>query len=215
MQGFLLGLASGATCLAYCAPVLVPFLLGEGNRIRQNWGILARFLIGRLGGYLLFALLAWATNRLLLEEAGLTQNASARSLVFGAIYVLLAGLLLFYGLAKTPTLCAGSVQGVRAYLQRWPALLPLGLGFLTGLNLCPPFLLAFTGAVSSGSLLKSLFFFTMFFLGTSLYMLPMPFLGAFSHVSSLRTIGKLAALLMAAYYLYSGVILLAGGVIQL
>ncbi len=209
MQGFILGLASGTTCLAYCAPVLVPFLLGEGNRTRQNLTILAKFLGGRLGGYLLFALLAWATNRFLLGAATLSQNTSLHSLVFGVTYIALAGLLLFYGLAKAPTVCAGSLRGVRVYLQRWPALLPFGLGFLTGLNLCPPFLLAFTGAASSGSLLESLFFFAMFFLGTSLYLIPASFLGAFSHISSLRTVGKLAALIVALYYLYSGIILVA------
>ena len=48
MQGFLLGLANGTTCLAFCAPVLVPFLLEEGKNVRQNLMTLFKFLGGRL-----------------------------------------------------------------------------------------------------------------------------------------------------------------------
>jgi hypothetical protein len=209
MQGFLLGLANGTTCLAYCAPVLVPFLLGEGRGVRQNWAVLAQFLGGRLGGYLLFALLAWLAGRLL---GGIE---SYRGLVFGSVYICLAALLVYYGLRKPPEICAGASRGAQAWLARWPALLPLGLGFLTGLNLCPPFLLAFTGAASARSLLGSLLFFATFFIGTSLYFLPFPFLGALRGHTALRTIGRLASALVALYYLVYGIILLAGGIASL
>jgi hypothetical protein len=205
MQGLLLGLATGTTCLAYCAPVLVPLLLGEGKRTAQNWSVLVQFLGGRLGGYLLFGLLAWAANRLLLE------SAAYRSRIFAAAYIALAVLLLIYGLVKAPATCAGSAPEPRAWLSRWPALLPVSMGFLTGLNLCPPFLLAFTGAASAGTLLQSLAFFGTFFVGTSLYFIPLPFLGAFRHVQALRTIGKFAAVIVALYYLVTGIILFAGG----
>jgi hypothetical protein len=206
MQGFLLGLATGATCLAYCAPVLVPFLLGEGRGVRQNWAVLAQFLGGRLGGYLLFALLAWLVGQLL---GGLERY---RSLLFGGAYILLAAVLVYYGLRQAPELCAGAARGARASLQRWPAVLPLGLGFLTGLNLCPPFLLAFTGAANARSLLGSLLFFATFFVGTAVYLLPFPLLGALRGYAALRTIGRLAAALVALYYLAQGAILFAGGI---
>jgi sulfite exporter TauE/SafE len=209
MQGFLLGLANGVTCLAYCAPVLIPLMLGEGQKTRQNWSMLGKFLAGRLGGYLLFGILAWLASQLIFGAA------AYRHLLFGAIYVVLAALLLVYGLARAPAPCAGSIRGARAFLRRWPALLPLGLGFLTGLNLCPPFLLAITSAASAGSLAASLVFFFAFFVGTSVYFIPIAFVGLMSHVNALRTVGKLAAVLMAMYYLYSGIIYIAGGLVQL
>lgn len=206
LQGFLLGLASGTTCLATCAPVLIPLLLGEGKQTRQNWALLGQFLGGRLVGYLLFALFAWASGQLVLAAAG-----GARSPLFGAAYVLLAAALLVYGLGKWPTVCAGSLTGLRARLARWPALLPLGLGLLTGLNLCPPFLLAFTGAADGRSLLNSLAFFALFFVGTSLYFLPLPFVGLLRRFDVLRTVGRLAAVVVAVYYLFTGIIMIAGG----
>ncbi len=209
MQGFLLGLANGATCLAYCAPVLIPFMLGEGRKTQQNWELLGKFLGGRLAGYLLFGLLAWLLGQIILSVS------AYRSFILGAAYAVLAVLLLVYGFSKAPAACAGSLKGARARLRRWPTLLPLGLGFLTGLNLCPPFLLAFTGAVGTGSLAGSLGFFLAFFGGTSLYFLPMAFVGLMSHVNALRTVGKLVAVLMALYYAYSGIIYIAGGFVQL
>jgi sulfite exporter TauE/SafE len=81
MQGFLLGLANGTTCLTFCAPVLVPFLLEEGKNVRQNLMTVLKFLGGRLGGYMLFGLLAWATGSLLL------RTTSYQGLVIGAAYV--------------------------------------------------------------------------------------------------------------------------------
>jgi len=46
MEGFLLGLASGGTCLADCAPVLVPLMLGRGRPARANAMLLVNFSAG-------------------------------------------------------------------------------------------------------------------------------------------------------------------------
>jgi sulfite exporter TauE/SafE len=208
-EGFFLGVANGATCLAYCAPVLTPMMLGAGQATRRNWLLLAQFLSGRLVGYLLFGLLAWASGQLILT------NPFWRGTAFGFVYVVLAALLLYFGLAHQTAACAGTLIGVRQRLRHWPMLLPLGLGFFTGLNLCPPFLLAFANAAYLISVFASLLFFFAFFLGTSIYLLPFPFLGAFQHHSALSTIGKMAAVLMALYYLCLGIFSLAGGFAQL
>lgn len=231
MQGFLLGLANGTTCLAYCAPVLLPLFLGEGRRVRHNWALLAQFLGGRLGGYLLFGLLAWITNRLIFGDAAL------RGLLFGVAYVLLAALLLAFGLAKAghqplpaeggaPALHGGRTSALnrflvgcpvplgklRPHLKRWPALVPAALGFFTGLNLCPPFLLAFANAAYAQTLPGSLLFFAAFFAGTAVFFLPVVFVGAFRNQAALQTVGKLTAVVMACFYLFSGILQIYGGI---
>jgi sulfite exporter TauE/SafE len=206
MQGFLLGLANGTTCLVFCAPVLVPFLMHEGTSVRQSLVALLKFLSGRLGGYLLFGLLAWATGSLLV------RTARYEGVVIGAAYVGLSALLLIAVLRKRAPAGDCAFEGARARLSRWPALLPVGMGLLAGLKLCPPVLLAFTDAASSGTLGGSLLLFLTFFLGTSLYFLPISLLGAFSRVSDLRMVGRFAAVIVALYYLYSGILLVAGGV---
>lgn len=207
MQGFLLGLANGTTCLAFCAPVLVPFLLKEGQDVRQNLVTLVKFLGGRMGGYLIFGLLAWATGSLLLEAVGY------QALIIGIAYVGLAAVLLVAVLRKKAPAGSCAFEGARATLSRWPTLLPVGMGFLAGLKICPPLLLAFTDAASTGTLVGSLVFFLAFFLGTSVYFVPIPFLGVFRRVSALQIVGKFAAVIVALYYLYAGILLLAGGVL--
>jgi len=208
MKGFLLGLANGTVCLAYCAPVIVPYLLGEGQTLYRNYLELGKFLVGRLLGYLLFAVLAWSLSLLV---AG---RSAYREMIFGASYILLAGLLIYYCFRKTKSFCAA--EHFQGFLSGWFAanrfLLPLVMGFLTGLNLCPPFLLAFTSAVSGGSLWSSLAFFSAFFLGTSLFFIPVPILGIVKRTAVLRTIGKMAAGIIGCYYLYQGIIIFIGGI---
>jgi sulfite exporter TauE/SafE len=207
MQGFLLGLANGTTCLAFCGPVLIPFLLSEGNNIPQNLVTLLKFLGGRLGGYLLFGLLAWAMGGLLLSAG------SYQAMVIGAAYVGLSVLLGVAVLRKKASISSAcALEGAQTRLSRWPALLPVGMGLLAGLRVCPPLLLAFTDAASTGTLGGSLLLFLMFFLGTSVYFLPMSLLGAFTRLPDLRWIGKFAAVIVALYYLFSGILLFTGGV---
>jgi hypothetical protein len=207
MQGFLLGLSTGAICLASCAPALVPFLLGEGKGIRKNTVILCQFLVGRLFGYLLFAVLAWATNHYIIA------NVSGYELFLGLVYIVLAVSLALYGVTNPTAPCAGRSFNrlLSETLTNRPALAPVCFGFITGLNLCPPFLLALATASELQTLSQILLFFFSFFIGTTLYFIPAPFLGVFSSMPPLKTIGKLAALVTAVYYLYTGILMFAGG----
>jgi sulfite exporter TauE/SafE len=207
MQGFLLGLANGTSCLALCAPILIPFLLSEGNNVGQNLATLLKFLGGRLGGYLLFAVLAWAVGGLLLEAGG------AQALLIGGTYIGLSVLLLVAVFRKKkPANGACALSEAQARFRRWPALIPVGMGLLAGLKICPPLLLAFADAASTGSLGGSLLLFVTFFLGTSLYFLPISLVGTLTRLPDLRIVGRFAAVIVALYYLYSGVLLFAGGV---
>ena len=194
MRGLFLGLANGTTCLAFCAPVLVPFLMHEGASIRQNLGTLLQFLGGRLGGYLLFGLLAWAMGSLLVLGGGYQMLLTGVAYV-GLAVLLLVGVLRRRGPRSAPwpsgarlKPTAGwpcALEQARATFGRWPAVLPAGMGFLAAVNICPPLLLAFTDAASTGTLLGSLLLFLTFFLGTSIYFIPLSLLGAFRRVAGL------------------------------
>jgi len=208
-NGLILGLSSGVACVATCAPVLIPYLLGEGGGVWQNALLTVRFLLGRLCGYLLFAVGAWGLGRSILT------GGSRHDLIIGGAYVLFSGLMIYYGFFRKEASCPQTCEMNR--LQRLipnigSALMPVAAGFATGLSFCPPFLLAFTGAAAEPTLLHSLLYFFSFFLGTSALFVLAPFVGAAKKFSVLQTIGKLAAGLMGLYYLYSGVILLIGGV---
>ncbi|MBN1381836.1 MAG: sulfite exporter TauE/SafE family protein [Deltaproteobacteria bacterium] len=207
-DGFILGLSTGTACIATCAPILIPYLLGEGKGILGNYGTLGRFLLGRLFGYLLFAVLAWTVGSAILQEP------VRRSLIIGMAYILFSGLLIVYGFfKKAGASCKGDCDQVR--FRRLsairPSWLPVAAGFATALSFCPPFLLAFTGAADQAGLAMSLLFFFSFFLGTSLWLILVPFIGAFRRFAVLQTVGKMAAGSMGIYYLYTGSLLLTGG----
>lgn len=201
-------MSNGAVCLAYCAPVLVPYILGEGQSIRQNSMILARFLSGRLFGYLLVGLLTGLFNFFIVDKS------PAQSLFFGSTYMVLAILLMIYGFFDLRRICIAERSGglLKRASTRFPLILPLFLGLFTGLTLCPPFLLAIVSAAESGSILGSPLFFLLFFLGTAIYFIPLPFMGAFRQLRFLQAVGKFASGVMGTYYFYLGLIMFYGGI---
>jgi sulfite exporter TauE/SafE len=180
--------------------VLLPFILGEGTTVMQNAKSVGIFLGGRLIAYILVGFLSG------LLGLTLVQRSLQNKFVFGIIYTLLALFMIAYGFYRFREICLGQKQlKLQQQLGRWPAAIPLAGGFVTGMNLCPPFLLAITGAVETHQLYHSLLFFIMFFLGTSVFFIPMPFLGFFRRKQVLRMIGKFAAILAGLLYLYKGV----------
>ena len=206
-EGFILGLSNGAACLATCAPVFVPYLLGEGKSVLGNAWLTGQFLFGRLAGYLLFAVPAWFAGRLLVA------GSASWDLAIGASDAAFAVLLVHYGFFDAGGSCKNRCPGgIRSRLvNAGPASLPIVAGLVTGLSFCPPLLLAFTGAAGQGSLGGSLLYFLSFFAGTSLLFLPAAFVGFFRGFGALRLVGRMAAGLAGLYFLYSGVILLIGG----
>ncbi|HOB53664.1 MAG TPA: sulfite exporter TauE/SafE family protein [Acidobacteriota bacterium] len=205
-RGALLGLTNGAICLAACVPVLLPYLVGEGERLKRNAVVLAGFLGGRLVGYLAFGLLAW------LFGLALPAALPGRLRWAGAIYLVLGLLLAVYGFRPPrtePCLLPAAEGPARRLAERRPALLPPLLGLLTGLNLCPPFLLAFTEAAGAGTLSGSLLFFLTFYAATSLFFVPLPLLGTLGRFPAVRTVGRLAAGVVGVYYVYRGLTMLS------
>ena len=170
--------------------------------------LIGQFLSGRLAGYLVFAVLAWGISKSIIHAGG------QRELIIGSAYVILSFLLVAYGFFHIrPSCSAGFLKGpLQKAIDMHPAFLTVFMGFATGLSFCPPFLLALTGAVEKGSLLGSIYFFFAFFLGTSLFFIPIPFIGVLRRFSVLPVIGKMATGIMGIYYFYSGVIMLAGAV---
>lgn len=211
LEAFFLGLSSGAICLAYCAPVLVPCMMGGMGvcGLRSDSMAVLRFLIGRLLGYLLFAVLAWYLGR------SLTRMDPFQEVFLGGGYLVLSLLLVPYALFDRKTSCARSPITAVAKSMTSPIFLPVAAGLASGLNFCPPFLLAMVAGARAGTLQGSLFFFFAFFLGTSVFFIPFPFLGMLRRFPAVRTIGKMAAGIIGLYYAYLGLTILIGGVIAL
>lgn len=203
MSGFLLGLSLGAACLANCASVLVPWYMAEAAGWGRNFLLLGLFSVGRLAGYSTFGVLAWMIHPAIDSLRG--------SFAFGLIYLAMAVLLIQFGRSKTHSRCAskGVIRRIPAKIFARPGILAVILGLLVGLNLCPPFLAAFTKAAESQSLVASVAFFVCFWAGTTIYLLPLPMVGVVRHPAA-ATVGRLACWIMAGYFVYQGVLLLIG-----
>lgn len=204
-EALLLGLASGPACVASCGPVLIPSLLAERDGLRVNARYVAAFLGTRLLGYVLFAAVAW-------ELGTLVSLPAAHSVVFALIYIVLAGVLLRYsysaGKACSQPECRDLVTIGSTKHHRISG--AAAIGFLTGINLCPPFMAAAVRAAGSPSLAAAVFFFATFFIGTSVWFVPFAGLGWIHRNESVTTVARMTMALIALFYLYLGVMTIIG-----
>lgn len=203
-EGFILGLSTGAVCLATCGPVLIPYLLAESNAIRRNFIEVGLFLSGRFVAYVLTGILAGIAGSLLF------QSRIFQGLIAGIIDLVLSFFLIAYAFHRFRHVCPGEKDSrLPGWVGlRWPQTVPILGGFASGLNLCPPFILAIAQASASENIAGSVYFFIAFFAGTALYFLPLPFIGFFRRKQSLQIIGKFAAIIAGCYFLYKGIFLI-------
>ena len=205
-EAFVLGLGSGPVCLASCGPVLLPWMAAEGRDWRGNAVLLARFLTGRLAGYLAFAVTAWAAG------VALPAGAQPRALVFGLANLALAVLLAWAALRSRPG-CSAAEPAENGLVQitppsrRWLRLsAAVPLGFVTGLNLCPPFVAAGLRAAQLASLPGALFFFALFFLGTAVWFAPSLAIAPLRRHPAVPLAARIVMGVLAVYYLYLGIL---------
>jgi len=211
-EALALGLASGPACIAACGPVLVPSLLTERAGLGAHARYLAAFLGARLVGYLVFAGVAWELGALV------SLLRAPRMPLVGAVYVVLAGVLLWYAwaaLRRCGQGCAGqklvTIAEKKVEMRKASGLAgAAALGLLTGLNLCPPFVAAGIRAAELGSLGAALLFFMAFFVGTSVWFVPFAGLSAVGRNEAVTTVARMAMVLIALWYLGLGIAMLLG-----
>jgi sulfite exporter TauE/SafE len=206
-EALALGLASGPACIAACGPVLVPSMLVERRGVGVSVRYISAFLGARLLGYLLFAVAAWELGMLA------SMLRAPKTLLIGVVYVLLAAVLLAYAYSARHACvqkCSDSkLVNIGETKNRGVAGAAV-LGFLTGLNLCPPFVAAGIRAAELGSLTAALLFFTAFFLGTSIWFAPFAGLSCVARNEAVVTVARMAMALIALWYLALGIAMLMG-----
>jgi sulfite exporter TauE/SafE len=194
VEPLLAGLSMGFFCTTSCLPFVAPYLVAEQRDARATAGILFQFILGRLGGYVLMgALFGYLGERL---------TGTAFNLFSIASLVLLSFLLILYavGLMKP----SWSMCGMNSWPRRR---MPWLMGFLMGVNICPPFLLSVAYVFSLHSLIKGIVYFLVFFGATTVYFLPLFFLGLLGKLHEFRVVARvsavLAGLLFTAYGFYA------------
>ncbi|HAT71617.1 MAG TPA: hypothetical protein DCS63_02245 [Elusimicrobia bacterium] len=192
-EGFLLGLSTGFYCLASCLPLLAPYIMAEGRSVwKFNFFIFLQFTGGRFAAYMLFALLASLAG-----QAG--QYALPAWLLPAGLLVCGLAMALLAGFRVTGVSVCLLRRDVSPFFRR----LPMLLGFVTGINICPPFAAGFLRLMELADIPNGFAYFGGFFASTSLFISPVllgtPWLG-----HRANDIGRLTLMVAGIWYMILG-----------
>lgn len=192
IEGTVLGLTTGTACLVTCTPIYLPYLISEDRRLTKSLLAVLEISAGRFVSYLAFGAIAGYTG---------AQIASVNRELFTSIaYILLSAYLVLSALRTNK-------KAKNCHVPKFARLTKSGiiLGILTGINFCPSFLIALSKAVDLGGPISGMMLFLGFFFGTSIFLLPLAFIGQISKVSKMKLIAQYASVLVAIWFTLSGV----------
>ncbi|MBF0511690.1 MAG: sulfite exporter TauE/SafE family protein [Candidatus Omnitrophica bacterium] len=190
IQPFLAGLSVGFFCLSYCFPFLASLMASEQRERSKNMKLFLNFMLGRFFGYLLFGfVISWAGERLQFPFLHMAANLAL-------ILISLVLLLYMTGLIK---------KDERCLIGRCPYKNTLVMGFLMGINICPPFLMSLTYVFSLHSMLGGTLYFLIFYLASSLYFLPVFFIELLAKIKEFRIMARLSGILCACLFIIYGI----------
>jgi sulfite exporter TauE/SafE len=195
-EGLLLGLSTGSFCAVSCAPVAIPFIFSERiESWKRNAGLVGMMLLGRLAGYIAVGFLIGALGGYAVQylDPGIQRRLLAVS------NTLIGALMIASGLMHNAPGLSFCRKFKAVYRPAWGSLL---YGLFTGLSICPPFFMAASRVFGAGDGLSGMAYFAMFFLGTSVYFLPLLGVHLFKdRLETVRMVARLALVLLGAYFL--------------
>lgn len=200
IQPFLLGLSVGIFCFTYCVPFIAPYLVAEERKFKKNLSVILKYIGGRFIGYVLFgAIFGYLGERI---------NNSTVNLILIISLAVLSLFLIFYSLGFLKpnwSLCSAKLFRNKS---------PYVMGFLMGVNICPPFLMSLAYIFTLHSSMKGIIYFCFFFLGTTLYFLPLIFLGFLGKMKEFRLIGRISGLIVGVvFFIYAIYYIIRGQII--
>lgn len=183
----------GGFCTVSCAPFVIPYILADSNsKFLPRIFIFCQFLFGRLAAYILFAAVVSFIS--ISSEDFLTMKVNNILLIAGSL------LMITFALFKIDfRFCqiSGWSKATRGF--------PLLTGFLLGLNLCPPFLIAIIKVLNMHSMLNSCLYFLFLFIGTTIYLIPVAFASALFKSEFFKRMGTYLAILVGIWFLIQGI----------
>lgn len=187
-EGFLLGLAVGTTCLVSCGPIYAPYLMQNKRSLEKSILDVLEISLGRFVTYAIIGGLAGIVGAKLVLLHRPIFSAAAHICL--SIFLIVSAFITM-GVEKQ---CSFSKYA--NFIKR-----PLLLGIFTGINFCPSFLIALTKAISLAGASSGMLFFASFFVGTSVYLLPLSLFGVFGGKKVCRNIGRVAAVAVGSWYM--------------
>lgn len=205
IDSLILGISSGSACVATCGIVMFPYLMSGSAGTRRITIDLSIFMAVRFLVYFILATLSWYFGQ------ALFSNPIVRNIVPGILYIGLSVMLVYYSISKSrksncPAKMLTTINNKK--------LIPIILGVVNSLGFCPALFIVLTKGATQNSLMQSYLAFTAFFIGSSLWFLPLPFAGKIKKVELLKTIGILATGLAGIIFMIKGITILTGGIIN-
>jgi hypothetical protein len=192
LEGLTLGLANNLFCVGTCVPALLPIVLGQNEKPVKP---IIKFMAGRLAAYILFAAVSGA--------AGIYFEGRVNPRIFSFFVLALAVSMIVFALGGIKVkLCPAVITN---FTGRH---IPLLAGFVMGMNICPPFLLALSKTLELGSVLWSIIFFLGFYLGSSAWLVLFLFFGRLPNANYVNIAGKLLAAAVGLWYLWQAIVML-------
>jgi hypothetical protein len=205
LDSLILGLSSGSACVATCGMVMFPYLMSGSAGVRKISIDLSIFMLTRFISYFLLATLSWYFGQ------ALFSNPIVRNIVPGILYIGLSIMLVYYSISKSrkPDCPAKMMTNINNR-----KLVPILLGLVNSLGFCPALFIVLTKGATQNTLFQSYLAFTAFFIGSSVWFLPLPFAGKFKKAEVLKTIGILATGLAGIIFMIKGITNLIGGILN-
>lgn len=205
INSLILGLSSGSACVATCGLVMFPYLMSGSAGVKRITIDLTFFLLSRFIVYFLMATLSWYFGRTFFI------NPLTKSIIPGFLYVVLSLLLVYYSIGKTrnPDCPAKMITAMNR-----KGLIPIFLGVVNSIGFCPALFIVLTEGSTQQSLLQSYLIFLAFFIGSSVWFIPIPFAGRIKKTDVLKTIGILATGLAGVIFMIKGITNLIGGLLN-
>jgi hypothetical protein len=203
IDSLILGLSSGSACVVTCGMVMFPYLMSGSAGIKKITIDLSIFMLTRFVAYFILATFSWYFGQ------ALFTNPVVRNIVPGILYIGLSILLVYYSISKSrkPDCPAKMVTTISN-----KKLIPLLLGLVNSLGFCPALFIVLTKGATQSSLMQSYLAFIAFFIGSSVWFIPLPFVGKIKKVEIFKTIGILATGLAGAIFMIKGITNLIGGI---
>jgi hypothetical protein len=204
-DSFILGISSGSACLVTCGMVMFPYLMSGAAGVKRIATDLALFLFTRLIAYFILATLSWYFGQ------AIFSNQIVRNVVPGILYIVFAAMLVWYSISNNRSKeCPAKI--VMTVERR--RLVPIILGVVNSFAFCPALFIILTKGATQGTLSQSYIAFLAFFIGSSIWFLPLPLAGKMKRNEILKTIGVLATGLAGIIFMIKGLTNIIGGIIN-
>ncbi len=192
IEGFILGLSTGTICLMTCAPIYLPYLISEDRKLSKGFLTVIEISVGRFFSYIAFGAVA--------GYAGAQIGSIDRELFTSIAYILLSAYLVLSAVRTRK-------KEKKCHIPKMTRLTKSAflLGVLTGISFCPAFLIALSKAVNLGGALSGMMLFLGFFFGTSVFLMPLAFVGQLSKINKMKLVAQFASIFIAVWFTFSGV----------